>query len=74
MLITVTDYNNEINRVQTALDKTTSAKQRRDYGKYLNRLKRELSGAQMVIVDGKQIKEDTFYTLKDGKVVEADDD
>lgn len=46
MLITVTDYNNEINRVQIALDKTSSPKQRRDYGKYLNRLKRELSGAQ----------------------------
>lgn len=46
MLITVTDYNNEINRVQTAMDKTSSPKQRRDYGKYLNRLKRELSGAQ----------------------------
>lgn len=46
MLITVTDYNNEINRVQTVLDKTSSPKQRRDYEKYLNRLKRELSGAQ----------------------------
>lgn len=46
MLITVTDYNNEINRVQTAMGKTSSLKQRRDYGKYLNRLKRELSGAQ----------------------------
>ncbi len=46
MLITVTDYTNEINRVQLALDKSTSPKQRRDYGKYLNRLKRELSGAQ----------------------------
>lgn len=46
MLITVTDYNIEINRVQTAMDKTSSPKQRRDYGKYLNRLKRELSGAQ----------------------------
>lgn len=45
MLITVTDYNNEINRVQIAMGKT-SPKQRRDYGKYLNRLKRELSGAQ----------------------------
>lgn len=45
MLITVTDYNNEINRVQTAMDKTSSPKQRR-FGKYLNRLKRELSGAQ----------------------------
>ena len=33
-----------------------------------------LLGAQMVIVDGKQIKEDTFYTLKDGKIVEADND
>ena len=46
MLITVTVYNTEMNRVQPAMDKTSSAKQRRDYGKYLNRLKRELSGAQ----------------------------
>ena len=46
MLITVTDYNNEISRVQTAMDKTASPKQRRDYGKYLNRLKRELGDAQ----------------------------
>lgn len=29
MLITVTDYNNEINRVQTAMDKTSSPKQRK---------------------------------------------
>lgn len=48
MLITVTDYNNEINRVQTAMDKTSSPKQRRAFGKYLNRLKRELSGALSV--------------------------
>ena len=33
-----------------------------------------LLSAQMVIVDGKQIKEDTYYTLKDGKVMEADND
>ena len=33
-----------------------------------------LLGAKMVIVDGKQIKEDTYYTLKDGEIVEADDD
>lgn len=46
MLITVTDYNNEISRVQTAMGKTSSLKQRRDYGKYLNRLKRELNDAQ----------------------------
>lgn len=46
MLITVTDYNNEISRVQTAMDKTSSPKQRRDYEKYLNRLKRELGDAQ----------------------------
>ena len=26
----------------------------------------------MHFVDGKRIKEDTFYTLKDGKFVEAD--
>ena len=30
--------------------------------------------AQMVIVDGKQIKEDTFYALKDGKIVEEGND
>ena len=33
-----------------------------------------LLGAQMVIVDGKQIKEDTYYTLKDGEIVEAEGD
>ena len=33
-----------------------------------------LLSAQMVIVDGKQIKEDTFYTLKNGEIVEADND
>ena len=33
-----------------------------------------LLGAQMVIVDGKQIKEDTYYTLKDGKIVEAENE
>ena len=33
-----------------------------------------LLGAQMVIVDGKQIKEDTFYALKDGKIVEEGND
>ena len=32
----------------------------------------ELAGAKMVRVDGENIKEDTFYTLKDGKFVEAD--
>ena len=31
-----------------------------------------LLSAKMVVVDGKEIKEDTYYTLKDGKVVEAD--
>ena len=46
MLITVTDYNNEINRVQVALDKTTSTKQRHEYSKYLARLKKELRSAQ----------------------------
>lgn len=45
MLITVTDYNNEINRVQAALDKSTSPKQRHDYNKYLARLKKELHSA-----------------------------
>ena len=33
-----------------------------------------LLGAQMVIVDGKQIKEDIYYTLKDGKIVEAENE
>ena len=46
MLITAVDYNNEIARVQAALEKTTSPKQKRDYGKYLNRLNRELAAAQ----------------------------
>ena len=32
----------------------------------------ELAGAKMVRVDGENIKEDTFYTLKDGKFVEVD--
>ena len=30
-----------------------------------------LLGAQMVVVDGEKIKADTYYTLKDGEVVEA---
>ena len=30
-----------------------------------------LLGAKMVIVDGKQIKEDTYYTLKNGEIVVA---
>ena len=46
MLITVVDYNHEIARVQAALNKTDSPKQKRDYGKYLNRLKRELAAAR----------------------------
>lgn len=46
MLITITDYHNEIDRIQTALNATTSPKQRKDYTKYLARLKRELRGAQ----------------------------
>lgn len=29
---------------------------------------------KMVIVDGKQIKEDTYYTLKYGEIVEGEDD
>lgn len=46
MLVTVADYANEIARVQAALDKTLSPKQKRDYGKYLKRLKRELDSAR----------------------------
>ena len=32
----------------------------------------EFAGAKMIQVDGENIKEDTFYTLKDGTFVEAD--
>ena len=32
----------------------------------------EFAGAKMIQVDGENIKEDTFYTLKDGKFVEVD--
>ena len=33
-----------------------------------------LLGAQMVIVDGEKIKADTYYTLKDGEIEEAEGD
>ena len=44
-LITVEDYRREIERVEDALEKTESHFQRRDYGKYLKRLRGELSYA-----------------------------
>ena len=34
----------------------------------------KLKGAKMIKVDGVKIKEDTFYTLKNGKFIEADND
>lgn len=38
---TLAEYQREINRVQTALEKTDSDHLRRDYGKYLKRLQKE---------------------------------
>lgn len=34
----------------------------------------EFRGSMMVRVDGKNIKEDTWYWMKDGKIVEAKDE
>ena len=42
LLKTIADYQNEIERVQTAIDNTESDHLKRDYKKYLNRLKREM--------------------------------
>ena len=39
---TITEYRAEISRVEQALAKTDSEYLRRDYGKYLKRLKREI--------------------------------
>lgn len=36
----------EINRVERALEKTTSEKLQRDYGKYLKKLKRRLKSGE----------------------------
>lgn len=44
-LITVDDYHREIERVEAALKKTESHFQKRDYNKYLKRLRGELSYA-----------------------------
>ena len=49
--------------------------EKRPDGEYKNHYKVEnweFAGAKMIQVDGENIKEDTFYTLKDGKFVEAD--
>ena len=49
--------------------------EKRPDGEYKNPYKVEnweFAGAKMIQVDGENIKEDTFYTLKDGKFVEAD--
>ena len=42
LLKTLSDYQKEIARVQSAIDSTESEYLRRDYGKYLKRLKREM--------------------------------
>ena len=42
MIKTLADYRNEIERVQNALKNTNSAYLKRDYQKYLKRLKREV--------------------------------
>ena len=44
-LITVEDYRREIERVENALEKTESYFQKRDYAKYLKRLRSELGYA-----------------------------
>ena len=48
--------------------------EKRPDGEYKNPYKVEnweFAGAKMIQVDGENIKEDTFYTLKDGKFVEV---
>ena len=42
-LVTVEDYRVEIARVEKAIEKTTSKYIKRDYGKYLKRLRNELA-------------------------------
>lgn len=44
-LITIEDYRKEIERVENALEKTESHFQKRDYRKYLKRLRGELGYA-----------------------------
>ena len=44
LLKTAADYQREIDRVQAAIDKTDSEHLRRDYGKYLKRLKGGMRG------------------------------
>lgn len=43
---TVEEYEKEIARVQAAMDKTDSEFLRRDYGKYMKRLQKEMRGVQ----------------------------
>lgn len=44
LLKTLSDYQKEIGRVEAAIDKTDSEHLKRDYGKYLKRLKRQVRG------------------------------
>lgn len=45
---TVAEYKQEIARVQAAIDKTDSPCLRRDYGKYIKRLQKEMRGLRNV--------------------------
>lgn len=42
LLKTLSDYKTEIERVEKAIERTDSEHLKRDYGKYLKRLKKEL--------------------------------
>ena len=39
-----------------------------------NKYDNDIKEWQAFVVDGKKIKADTYYTLKDGEIVEADND
>lgn len=45
LLKTLSDYQTEIERVEAAIDKTDSEYLKRDYGRYLKRLKRDMRKA-----------------------------
>lgn len=45
-----------------------------DEGEYWKPYSWKLQGAKMVRVDGDQIKENTWYTMKDGEIVEVTED
>lgn len=45
LLKTLSEYKQEIDRVEAAIEKTDSKHLRRDYSKYLQRLKRQMKKA-----------------------------